>query len=61
VSGIDKSKEKIPGAKGKEAAGKAGDQQSLGAEGGRDHAAGDLKQPGAKIKDVFKESSGAVT
>jgi uncharacterized protein YjbJ (UPF0337 family) len=61
VSSIDKGKDKIPAANGKEAAGKAGDQQSLEAEATGDQAARDLKQAGEKVKDALKESSGAVT
>jgi uncharacterized protein YjbJ (UPF0337 family) len=61
VSGIDKAKDKIPAAKGKEAAGKADDQQSHEAEGRRDQAAGDLKLAGEKVKDAFNKPPGAVT
>ncbi len=40
--------------KGKEAAGRATDDDELQAEGKTDQAKGNLKQAGEKIKDVFK-------
>jgi uncharacterized protein YjbJ (UPF0337 family) len=40
--------------KGKEAAGRATDDDELKAEGKTDQAKGNLKQAGEKIKDVFK-------
>jgi uncharacterized protein YjbJ (UPF0337 family) len=39
----------------KEAAGKAGDDESLEAKGKKDQAAGNLKQAGEKVKDAFKK------
>ncbi len=39
---------------GKEAAGRATDDDELKAEGKTDQAKGNLKQAGEKIKDVFK-------
>jgi uncharacterized protein YjbJ (UPF0337 family) len=56
MSGIDKGKNKIEelGGQGKEAAGKATDDQDLQAEGQADQASGSLKQAGEKVKDVFK-------
>jgi uncharacterized protein YjbJ (UPF0337 family) len=40
--------------KGKEAAGRATDDDALKAEGKADEAKGNLKQAGEKIKDTFK-------
>ena len=40
--------------KGKEATGRAIDDDELEAEGKTDQAKGNLKQAGEKIKDVFK-------
>jgi uncharacterized protein YjbJ (UPF0337 family) len=40
--------------KGKEATGKATDDEQLEAEGKGDQAGANLKQAGEKIKDVFK-------
>ena len=42
------------GGKGKEAAGKATDDEQLEAEGRTDQATSDLKQAGEKVKDAFK-------
>ena len=56
MSGIDKLKnkaEELTG-QGKEAAGDATGNQELKAEGQGDQAAGNLKQAGEKVKDVFK-------
>jgi len=53
---MDKAKNKIEelGGQGKEAAGKATDDQDLQAEGEADQASGNVKQAGEKVKDVFK-------
>ena len=40
--------------KGKEAAGKASDDERLEAEGRADQSRADLKQAGEKVKDAFK-------
>lgn len=40
--------------KGKEATGKATDDEQLEAEGRGDQAGANLKQAGEKVKDVFK-------
>ncbi len=40
--------------KGKEAAGRATDDDELKAEGKTDQAKGNLKQAGEKVKDVFR-------
>jgi len=40
--------------KGKEATGKATDDDQLAAEGSADQSKSDLKQAGEKIKDAFK-------
>ena len=56
MSGIDKAKnkaEELQG-QGKEALGRATDDPDLEAEGKTDQAAGNLKQAGEKVKDVFK-------
>jgi uncharacterized protein YjbJ (UPF0337 family) len=56
MSGIDKMKNKaqeVTG-EGKEAAGKATDDRDLQAEGEKDQAAGNAKQAGEKVKDIFK-------
>ena len=42
------------GGQGKEAAGKATDDEQLQAEGKADQTSGNLKQAGEKIKDIFK-------
>jgi len=56
MSGIDKLKNKAEelSGQGKEAVGDATDNQDLKAEGQGDQAAGNLKQAGEKVKDVFK-------
>ena len=41
--------------KGKEAAGKASDDERLEAEGRADQSRADLKQAGEKVKDAFKK------
>ena len=56
VSAIDKMKNKgqeLSG-QGKEHVGKATGDESLEAEGNKDQAAGNVKQAGEKVKDVFK-------
>ena len=50
---IDNTKDDMVG-KGKEAAGKATDDERLEAEGKGDQAASDVKQAGEKVKDAFK-------
>ena len=40
--------------KGKEATGKATDDERLEAEGKNDQTAADIKQAGEKVKDAFK-------
>jgi uncharacterized protein YjbJ (UPF0337 family) len=56
MSGIDKLKNKAEelSGQGKEALGDATDDRDLKAEGQKDQAAGNLKQAGEKVKDVFK-------
>ncbi|SDN87465.1 CsbD-like [Klenkia soli] len=56
MSGIDKIKNKAEELVGdaKEAIGKATGNEELQAEGQRDQAAGNTKQAGEKVKDVFK-------
>jgi uncharacterized protein YjbJ (UPF0337 family) len=56
MSGIDKMKNKAQEltGEGKEAAGKATDDRDLQAEGEKDQAAGNAKQAGEKVKDIFK-------
>ena len=56
MSGIDKMKNKAEelSGKGKESAGEATGDRDLQAEGANDKAAGNLKQAGEKVKDVFK-------
>ena len=56
MSGIDKVKNKAQelSGQGKEAVGDATDDKDLQAEGQKDQAAGNLKQAGEKVKDVFK-------
>jgi uncharacterized protein YjbJ (UPF0337 family) len=56
MSGIDKLKNKAQelAGEGKEAAGKATDDRDLQAEGEKDQAAGNAKQAGEKVKDIFK-------
>ena len=57
MSGIDKMKNKAQelSGKGKEAVGGATDDRDLQAEGQKDQAAGNVKQAGEKVKDVFKK------
>ena len=56
MSGMDKMKNKAQelAGEGKEAVGDATDNHDLEAEGKKDQAAGNLKQAGEKVKDVFK-------
>jgi len=56
MSGVDKMKNKAQelAGQGKEAVGDATDDRDLQAEGQKDQAAGNLKQAGEKVKDVFK-------
>jgi uncharacterized protein YjbJ (UPF0337 family) len=56
MSGMDKIKNKAQevSGQGKEAVGDATDDRDLQAEGQKDQAAGNLKQAGEKVKDVFK-------
>jgi uncharacterized protein YjbJ (UPF0337 family) len=56
MSSEDKISNKVEelGGKGKEAAGRATNNQDLEAEGQGDQAKGNLKQAGEKVKDVFK-------
>ena len=56
MSGIDKLKNKAEdiGGQGKEHVGRATGDEQLEAEGQQDQAAGNLKQAGEKVKDVFK-------
>ena len=56
MSGMDKMKNKAQelAGEGKEALGDATDNRDLQAEGEKDQAAGNLKQAGEKVKDVFK-------
>jgi uncharacterized protein YjbJ (UPF0337 family) len=51
---IENAAEKL-GGKGKEAAGKATDDEGLEAEGKLDQSKSDLKQAGEKVKDAFKK------
>ena len=56
MSAVDKLKNKaqeVTG-QGKEQVGKATGNESLEAEGHKDQAAGNVKQAGEKVKDVFK-------
>lgn len=56
MSAMDKLKNKgqeLTG-EGKEHVGKATGDESMEAEGHKDQAAGNLKQAGEKVKDVFK-------
>jgi uncharacterized protein YjbJ (UPF0337 family) len=50
---MDNMKDKVTG-QGKEAAGKATDNERLEAEGRADQSTADLKQAGEKVKDAFK-------
>ena len=56
MSGVDKIKNKAQelGGQGKEHAGRATGDEEMEAEGHQDQAAGNLKQAGEKVKDVFK-------
>ncbi|MGY5885987.1 CsbD family protein [Modestobacter lacusdianchii] len=56
MSAVDKMKNKAQelSGQGKEAVGNATDDQDLQAEGRGDQAAGNAKQAGEKVKDVFK-------
>jgi uncharacterized protein YjbJ (UPF0337 family) len=56
MSGVDKVKNKAQEltGEGKEKVGDATDNRDLQAEGEKDQAAGNLKQAGEKVKDVFK-------
>jgi uncharacterized protein YjbJ (UPF0337 family) len=56
MSGIDKAKNKAQelAGEGKEHVGEATGDRDLQAEGANDKAAGNLKQAGEKVKDVFK-------
>jgi uncharacterized protein YjbJ (UPF0337 family) len=56
MSGVDKLKNKAQevSGQGKEAVGDATDNRDLQAEGQKDKMAGNLKQAGEKVKDVFK-------
>ena len=56
MSAVDKMKNKAEelAGQGKEAAGKATDDHDLQAEGQRDQVAGNAKQAGEKVKDIFK-------
>ena len=56
MSAIDKMKNKAQelSGEGKEHVGKATGDEQLEAEGRKDQAAGNIKQAGEKIKDVFK-------
>jgi len=55
MSNKDKAKNKTEQVKGKlkEVAGRATGNESLEREGKRDHAKGDLKQVGEKVKDAI--------
>ena len=50
---MDNLKDKVTG-QGKEAAGKATDNERLEAEGRADQSKSDMKQAGEKVKDAFK-------
>jgi uncharacterized protein YjbJ (UPF0337 family) len=50
---MDNLKDKVTG-QGKEAAGKATDNERLEAEGRADQSTSDVKQAGEKVKDAFK-------
>ena len=56
MSAVDKMKDKAQelSGQGKEAVGDATDNRDLQAEGQKDQAAGNVKQAGEKVKDVFK-------
>jgi uncharacterized protein YjbJ (UPF0337 family) len=57
MSGVDKAKNKAEelGGEAKEKIGQATGNQRLEDEGHVDQAAGNLKQAGEKVKDVFKD------
>lgn len=57
MGALDKLKNAFQSGKGstKQQVGKATDNRSLEAEGTGDKAAGNLKQAGENVKDVFKE------
>jgi uncharacterized protein YjbJ (UPF0337 family) len=50
---MENMKDKVTG-QGKEAAGKATDNERLEAEGRADQSAADIKQAGEKVKDAFR-------
>jgi uncharacterized protein YjbJ (UPF0337 family) len=56
MSGMDKMKNKAQelAGQGKETAGRATNDPDLEAEGHKDQAAGNAKQAGEKVKDIFK-------
>ena len=56
MSGTDKISNKLQEmtGQGKEHVGRATGDEELEAEGHKDQAAGNLKQAGEKVKDVFK-------
>ena len=56
MSAVDKIENKAQelSGQGKEAVGDATDNRDLQAEGQKDQAAGNVKQAGEKVKDVFK-------
>ncbi|HKS50511.1 MAG TPA: CsbD family protein [Pseudonocardiaceae bacterium] len=51
---IENKTEELKG-QGKEAVGRATDDEELMAEGQTDQAKGNIKQAGEKIKDIFKQ------
>ena len=51
---IENKTEELKG-QGKEAVGRAMDDEELMAEGQMDQAKGNIKQAGEKIKDIFKQ------
>ena len=56
MSGMDKIKNKAQelSGQGKEHVGRATGDEQLEAEGNKDQAAGNVKQAGEKVKDIFK-------
>ena len=56
MSAMDKIKNKTQelSGQGKEHVGKATGDERLEAEGNKDQAAGNVKQAGEKVKDIFK-------
>jgi uncharacterized protein YjbJ (UPF0337 family) len=56
MSAVDKMKDKAQelSGQGKEAVGDATDNRDLQAEGQKDQVAGNAKQAGEKVKDIFK-------